>query len=264
VPNGVTANGSPNYQQSLNYSVDKEIPRGCTVNTLPVPTNGSTRINIFSVTETVTGSNFNFQIAYCPFFTIDSTVTLVSPQALLGNLTILTAYYRGVSDIGNTGTPVALSVPHYNNRSFVQNFPSNGVTNVLDANTPLTFPRVNGLFAVIVTYGTSYFSFEVDAGIMRQDQAYIGLISPLYNAKLEGIPENCTVQNILLTPGVNNAVEKYVEFQVTDLSGRNYIFTFDPDPYKQILPTIQLVSGSPPFGAVSVNLRVATLYYGMI
>lgn len=254
--------GGGNYEQSQNFSVDFEPPRGCVVQTLPPPTTG-TRVNVFSVTETVTGNGFNFVIGYCPFYAIESTIVLTAPSVLLGNLGLRILSYRGEPGITNTGTPIAFSIPSYSNRNYMQPFPVVAGSNVLDAGTALTFPRYSGRQGIIVTYGTFYFSFEVDYGIMRQDSGYLGVISPLYNAKLVGYPENCTVASIIQDSSNTNAVEKFAQYQVTDTNGRVYLFTFDPDPYKLLQPTIQLVGG-PLFGNVPVLLRVAFLYFAAI
>ena len=256
-------NTSLTYNPSIDYLVDRDPPRGATVQVLPIPT-GTTRINVFRVTETVTGSNFTFDLAYSPFASkVDPTVTLLAPQILAGDLEIDVVFFRSTPDLRSSGRLIAFGAPSYRVHDFLTPFLSTGVTNPLDTFTPLPFHRSNGQQEIVVSNTTTgaYFSFEIDYGIIGQAGGYLGLTSPTANALPTSPPENATIMSVPISETNDAALAHVSRYRVTANDGRVYMFTFDPDGYRQIPPTIQLVNPGPPFGAENIELHIYYKYF---
>ena len=236
------SSGKNTYDPNINYALDQESPRGCIVNVEPIPQN-TTRINVFTVKETLTGSDLEFIFSYSPFTSIDSTVVCKTP--IEGTLNMKIVYHRSTQK--NFDIPVSFGAPYYITRDFYKLFESDGFSNPLDANIPLSFKRYNGQQNIVVENLNTgfYFSFYIDVGVARNALGYIGATTdPALNC-ITMLPssENCTIE-ILPTPSPVAAAHQ-VKLRVSTPADYNrvYIFSFLPDTYSQSPPTIQLESG---------------------
>lgn len=256
------------YDQSINFRINGQDlpPAGCTITTvMPIPQN-TTLINVFSVTETVTGSNLSFLLGYCPFMGVDSTVTYTgAPVAGLIDIKII-SYRASAGNQRAFGYIQSFGAPTYVVRNFQTSFvPVLGV-NPLDAFSPLNFERVSGQQTILVMNTTtkSYFAFDVDYGIISQGNGYLGYISPTANARLASMDiENATLLSIT-TPTASGAIPKVIQYLFLADDGRTYKFTFEPNGAREIPPTIELVSPGPGLGADTLVVNVFVRYFQTI
>lgn len=233
------------YPGTINYVPDSFPPRGCIVATEPQPV-GTTRINVFRVTELVTGGNLEFLLAWSPFCSVPPIINLVSglPPPGFQQLEMDIFFYRTPPNMRMSGTKSSFGAPEYVYKSF------DTLIQVPEINSgaEIPFRRYNGQQEIVVTdvvTGT-YFSFEMDFGIIGQANGYIGFVSPTGNAvqpRSQLPTKNCTIEN--LASNTPHSVIQIESYKVTDSFGRVFIFTFDPNPYTQIPPTIKLESGPP-------------------
>lgn len=256
------------YNVPNNFQInDQDVPPcGCTIYTvLPYPQN-TTLINVFRVTENLTGNNFSFVVAYCPFTGIDSTITYDGAPQIPNTVDMKIVSYRVASNNHRAiGYHISFGAPNYIVRSFQTKFIPNAGVNPLDANTPLDFERISGQQTVVFKNTTTgfYFSFDVDYGIIGQAHGYLGLVSPTANATLASMDiTNATLVSITHQGDVN-AVIQVMQFTFDANDGRRYVFTFDPVGYNQIPPTIQLVSPGA-LGAEDATVTVYTRYFHSI
>lgn len=266
--NTTSSNLSPMFQTTAtNYGVEDYVPdnfppKGCTISVLPKPVN-STRINIFEIREFVTGLNLVFRIAMCPSGPVSPILTLPSPQVILFPINLTTTFYRISSGFGIAGLFSTYGAPQYDIDSLKTEFLSSGGINPLDAGNPLSFRRYSGQQTIMVTNISSgfYFSFDINFGIIKQGDGYIGYTSPTINAVLveNSLSKNCIVTNT----GIDQAsIVKVLEYSVLALDGRTYIFKFDPNPYNQKAPTIKMVG--PAFGIESVVVESLYLHFDYV
>lgn len=256
------------YDQNINYRVNgQDLPSfGCTITTVsPIPKN-TTLINVFSVKEIVTGSNLSFTLAYCPFMGIDSTITYTG-AALAGFVDMKIISYRvSAGDQRVFGYIESFGAPRYTVRNFITTFaPVLGV-NPLDAFAPLNFERISGQQTILVrnTTTNSYFSFDVDYGIISQGNGHLGHISPTANARLASIDiENATLLSISASSN-SGSVPKVIQYIFLANDGRTYKFSFDPDGAREIAPTIELVSPGPALAADTLVVNVIVRYFQTI
>lgn len=250
------------YNQTINY-IPAETPRGCIVETQPQPT-GTTRINVFRVTETITGDGYSFIFAFSPFTKVNPTVTFPTGQPpFTGDMIAITSFFARLHpNMRSSGMPISSGAPEYFNREYPLTFP--GGPNPLDDMQPHEFRRANGIQEIVVTIVSTgfMFSFPIDYGIIGEANGYIGFVSPLPKARIpveRGMTkiQNCIIEGI----GESDPIALPSTFGVTtptDPEGvRFYRFIFDHNPYTQKKPTIQLLGGSP-FGASDVIINVVT------
>lgn len=256
------------YDQSINYRINGQDlpPFGCTISTvMPIPQN-TTLINVFNVTESVTGSALTFLLAYCPFMGIDSTITYTgAPSAGFIDMKII-SYRVSAGNQRVFGYIQSFGAPRYVVRNFSTSFTPSGGANPLDAFVPLNFERVSGQQTILVMNTTtdSYFAFDVDYGIISQGNGYLGYISPTANARLASTDiENATLLSIS-SPTASGAVPKVIEYLLLADDGRTYRFTFDPDGARQTPPTIELVSPGPALAADTLVVNVYVRYFQTI
>jgi hypothetical protein len=247
------------YNQGVQFVIDDDPPRGCTAKTQPKPT-GTTRTNVFRITESVTGNNFIIDVAMSPINGIDSTVTLTGSQVSANDIEITTTFYRGPPNMGSSGTRSSFGAPDYKVVHLLTSLPSVTHVNPLDAGTPVPFKRYNGYQTIVFTDTTTggYFSFEIDCGIIAQANGYLGLSSSLNNARLVSAPEGCTVENTEISTDISRTLTRQIQFKVTSgFDGRQYYITFYPGMYVQTPPTIQLIAGA---AFVENNVTVDVIY----
>lgn len=255
----IYSNTATNYGV-VDYVPDDIPPRGCTIQVLPKPTN-TTRVDIFQITENVTGLNMTFIIAMCPSSPVRPTITLPAPQIIPFGIEMATIFYRLNPGFSSMGINSSYGAPDYETYVLETDFISDGGINPIDA-APGTFRRYNGQQTIVLTNLDTgvYFSFDIDYGIIRQGNSYIGFINSTTNPVLvqNSNPQNCTVVNT----GLNHkAMIKFLQYTVTALDGRSYLFTFYPNAYTQQPPTIQKIGG-PDLGieSVSVDVYYRTFY----
>lgn len=242
-----------NYDQSQTYRVNDILPIGCTLEAQPLasPPSKSSRINRFLLTETVTGNNFQFILAYSPFFPINPTLQFLSPQIILLPITVTTTNLMVNKDNRPIGYQLSLNYPTFN----TQIYPTLFGAGVLDDLLPHSFTRFNGQQTIRVTNNTTQFqfAFEIDYGINTQ-ASYYNFTDPTCVAKLINTLYGCTIT----TPVIPNNYSAYsvVVFTVTGTDGRSYLFTIQPNPAEAILPTITLVG--PALGAATLNVDLLT------
>lgn len=246
------------YASTNNYVEDDNPPLGCTISAQPIPP-GTSRINVFNVTENMTGLGLQFQFAWSPFAPIPPIITLLPIVPTAFNINLKMVFYRTTPDLRNQSIPVSFGAPDYLLNTFDNPFiaPIPG-DNPLNDNLPHTFRRYNGEQTISLTdMSTGYFfSFQIDYGIIEDGCGYIGVISPTGNAAQPSSqlpPQNCTVSN---TGALGNGAQKAMEYTVVSGDGRTYIFTFYPFPYTQQPPTVQLIAG-PPFAG---NVMLVSTY----
>jgi hypothetical protein len=254
------------YNPTINYRINGADlpPFGCTILTLPVPPASAmtTRINIFQVTETVTGLGLSFIVACCPFADVDPTITYTGlPQT--GSIELKVISYRASGDEHRAiGYPVSRGAPFYSVKNFPTTFVPVAGVNPLDAFNPLPFQRVDGQQTIIVSNTTTgfYFSFDVDYGIIGQGHGYLGYtFSPTANARLASTDiENAFLVSIT-SPSDPNAEMKIEQFVLAGFDGRAYRFTFDPSGYNEVPPTIQLLG--PVLGGETLVVNVFVRYF---
>ena len=237
---------SNTFPGTINYTPDDFPPLGCTVVEQPRPSSNTTRINVFLVTEFVTGFNLQFILAWSPFCSV-APLIMIAPgtPAPIGfqQVEMDIFFYRTPPTMRMSGTPSSFGAPEYTYKSFDTLFPA---ATIYDG-AAHPFRRYNGQQSIVVSdVGTNnFFSFEMDFGIIGQANGYIGFISPTANgsAVQAQIPSmNCTVTN--LPSGSPHSVVQIEQFQIIDWAGRTFIFSFDPNPYTQNLPTIRFVGGA--------------------
>lgn len=250
------------YNPTINYRINgDDLPSyGCSILALPVPPKSAmtTRVNVFEVTETVTGLGLVFTIAECPYAGVEPTVACNS------NVTVdmkVISYRACASNSRAIGWLESRGAPFYVVRNFPTLFISSGITNPLDSHTPLPFKRISGQQTILVSDTSGfYFSFDVDYGIIGQGNGYIGSINSRANASLASKDiENATLVSIN-SPSDPGAVIKMEQFTITAGDGRTYIFTFDPNGDVQVQPTIQLLAG-PPLGPDSLTVNVFVRFF---
>ena len=209
----------------------------------------------------ITGTDFIILIELSPTTGVDSMFTLTSSGGTTDYpLQITTVYYRTPPNLRTFGSPSSFGAPEIIIRKQVTTFTPDGGVNPLDTFMPLPFNRFNGQQTIkVMQNGVSYnfFQFDIDQGIIGQAGGYLGLSSPLGNARqVVSNPINCTVTNVpIATTG--EAIAHEIQFFVT-CGERNYYFTFYPNPYTQTPPTIQLRSDSTIWGNIVVVLEVWT------
>lgn len=176
----------------------------------------------------------------------------------LGGLTEISLkiiFYRTSPNLRTGGIPTSFGAPLY----YEQGYPTvfSGNPNALDALSPLPFYRFNGVQDIVVTNLTTnfYFSFSIDYGTLGQGGGYLGLAAPNANPNLRAQPpQNCSI--VCLTGG-SVLLEPSTYLISSPGDGRSYVFLFNPYPYTQIQPLIQLVG--PPFGnGIDVEVKVVT------
>lgn len=251
------------YNPSINYKINgDDLPAyGCVITTLPVPPQSAmtTRVNMFQVTETVTGSNFSFVISECPYAHVDPTIV----STLNVDVDMKIIFYRAKADnYRSLGWSESRGAPVFKAYNFPTDFISNAGVNPLDSMTALPFQRISGQQTIVV-YNKSthaYFSFDVDYGIIGQGGGYLGYVSPTANAKLASKDiENATLSSITGLSNPNAVIRKEM-FTLVASDGRTYEFVFDPSGYNQIPPTIRLSAG-PLLGAESISVNVFARYF---
>lgn len=266
--NGSTTSPNVLYTgaQIENYVVGEPEPTGCTVETLPIPVykqGVTSRINQFTVIESVTGDNFNFTLKFCPFLSINPTLLLTNPSGTPGStLQVDVTYNRASSD--QRGQLFSKSYSQYATKNFITLFTPVVGVNPLDDNLPHPFYRFNGQQTMIVRIGTTfYFSIEFDFGVLRQGSAlmgagYLGYTDPTWNFKFIN-SENCTV---LETGTVQQSMVKTITFTATTPApdSRVYEFVFDGNVQLQRQPTIRLASGAA-IGNEVVSVIISGLYF---
>lgn len=184
------------------------------------------------------------------------------PQLSLtaGGLTTISLqiiFYRTSPNLRTGPTPISFGAPSYLEIGYPTLF--SGSPNPLDAMIPLPFFRYNGIQDIVVTNLTTgfYFSFSIDYGTLGQQSGYIGLVSssPNANPKLRAQPpQNCSITcltggTVILSPS------SYLVSSPGD--GRSYVFLFNPYPYIQAPPLIQMISG-PAFVMQPIQVNVVT------
>lgn len=245
------------YPGTINYVPDSFPPIGCTLTAEPQPTR-TTRINVFKVRELVSGNNLEFILAWSPFCSVTPIISLTPGQPLPLNFQQVEMdifFYRTPPNMRMSGTRSSFGAPDYTYKSF------DTLITVPEINSfaPLPFRRYNGQQEIVVrdiVTGT-YFSFDIDFGIIGQANGYIGFTSPAANAippSAKISTKNCTVAN--LTPNDPYSVTQILSYRVTDTTGRSFIFTFDPNPYTQTSPTIKFDAG--PF--IPNNILVQSVF----
>jgi hypothetical protein len=258
---------SPNdvYNATINFKINDQDapPYGCTIFTvLPIPQN-TTLINVFRVTENLTGNNFSFLVAYCPFTGIDSTITYSGVPQTPNTIDMKIVSYRVASDNHRAiGYTISFGAPDLVVRNFPTKFTSVAGVNPLDANIPLNFARISGQQTIVFQNINTgfYFSFDVDYGIIGQAHGYLGWVNPTANATLASMDiTNATLVSITHA-GDPNAVIQIMQFTFDANDGRRYVFTFNPVGYTQTPPTIELVSPGM-LGAEDAMVNVFTRYF---
>lgn len=237
------------YNYALDYSIDPSItPIGCTIESLPRPQN-TTLINTFSVTETVTGLGYQLLFEFSPFGGVNPRFSLLNnlgvPPVDFEQFEIKNVFYRTVAaDLRLEGTRISFMSPEIVTRRKTFSFLTDGFQNALDDGLAHSFIRYNGLQMITFTNTATnqFYSFSIDFGIISQGGGYLGYVSPTANA----IPDTSIIQAVnctVTTEGLEQPVVRTVVFRVTDLLGHVFLYTFDPNPYTQALPTIQLIGG---------------------
>ena len=264
--NAIVSTYNPHGNLSNNFiTAPADPPRGCNVTVVLPPPLNTTLKNVFQVTETVTGLGLIFVFAYCPDMGIPSTILYPSGQsALTSSVALNVVFYRNPNLFVGSGYSISMQGPDYYVQPYTTLFPSSGVTNPLDAHTPLPFSSVRGQQTIIVTNTTTnfYFAFVLYAGgISAQGAGYIGYIyNPIKNSELSGYIENSTVNSIIQLGNPACRINP-VQYTITTVApdSKTYIFVFYPS---QQAPTITLQTGT--LGADSLNVTVAKHIYSMV
>lgn len=246
-----------NYDLSQNYRVNDLLPIGCTLVAQPLTPTKSSRINQFLLTETVTGANYQFVLAYSPFFPIDPTVQFLSPQIILLPITITTTNIMVEKNNRPLGFRLSSSYPVYK----TEIYPTVFGAGVLDDLLPHPFTRFNGQQVVRITNNATGFqlAFEIDYGI-NTECSYVGFTDPTCVTKLINVLYGCSVS----MPVIPNNYSAYsaANFTITGTDGRSYILTILPNPVEEISPTITLVG--PLLGAATLNVDLLTKRFDYI
>ena len=263
------------YSTLINYALDGQNtpPAGCTVEMLPIPSGGTaSRINIFDVTETLSGSNYVFRFSLCPFLNIDSTIESTGPVLPDGTtLTVYSEFFRVTPDLRTEGKLISGMTPNYTTRLFNTLVPTNGAASPLDTpGTKVDFRRYPGQQTIVFTNLTTsyYFSIDLDYGIIGQANGYIGFTtSPTANCRTISTPVGCTVNSVAVSNANSNANSRVIRLEVTspvsDGGGRVYTLEFSPYAYQKAAPTISLGSGAV-LGNVDVNVGVYARYFSYV
>jgi hypothetical protein len=258
------------YNQTITY-MPAESSKSCILETLPQPKN-TTRINVFRLTELVTGNGYIFEIAFSPFTRLRPTITFVAgqPPFIQDRISLTNFFYRGNSNMTASGIPISFGAPNYYNRVFNTNLISSGGVNPLDNNLRHPFKRVNGIQDITVKISSTgfTFSFPIDYGIITQANGYIGFVSPTTRAKIPRVAgsgakvQNCILEEIGTQLPVNGRSVFSISTPTDPDGARVYEFIFDPNP-NQVEPTIRLLSG-PLLGASNVNINITTRYFSSV
>ncbi len=266
-------NTAPTYDQSINYVPDgKDIaPVGCTVEMHPVPIDKSvSRINIFNVTESTTGSNYVFQLSVCPFFNIPTIINSIGPA--LDSDTIITVtveFFRVNPDLRTNGVFISRMTPSYRTVAFIADIEPVDSVNPLDSGDSVPFVRFNGQQTIIVTNETTgfYFMLDVDYGIVGQGNGYLGYLDPSENCKSVYKSVNCTLESVFTSFGDSYSITKTMRLRITtssaDDGGHVYEMSFSPYAYTKLSPTIKLVSGNA-IGDSIVSVQVNGRYFDYV
>jgi hypothetical protein len=254
-PRGVASNN--NFITSFG-----DPPRGCTVVVvLPQPTN-TTLVNVFQVTETVTGLGLIFVFAYCPTMGISSTVVYPSGQApLTSNVIVDLLSYRLPDTFRTPAMYISFQAPEYYVHPYITNFTSSGGVNPLDDNLPHPFSNISGQQTIVVSIGNFYFSFEIDAKIAACN-GYIGYVNnTMLNSEWDYTAENATIDSIIYL-GNPLSIVNPVQYTLTSIApdSNTYIFVIYPDSRP---PTIQLQAPGVQ-GANNVTVTVNKNVYDVI
>jgi hypothetical protein len=246
-----------NYDQSLTYRINDVLPIGCILTAQPLVFGTSSRINKFILTETVTGLNLSFILAYSPYFPINPTIQLISPNIAFLPLTITTSNLLVNQDNRPIGFQRAFQFPTFYTQIYYTLF----ADGVLDDLLPHPFTRFNGQQIIRITNNLTGFqlAFEIDYGINAVG-AYIGLTDPNCMAKLINTISGCNVT----MPVIPNNYSQYnvVTFTVNGNDGRSYLITIQPNPIEAIVPTITLIG--PLLGAATLNVDLLTKIFNSI
>lgn len=248
---------SSNYDQSLSYRVNDILPIGCILTALPLTPTSSSRINQFTLIETVTGLNLSFNLAYSPYFPINPTIQLISPSVALLPITITTSNLLVNEDSRPIGYQRAFQFPTF----YTQIYPTLFAAGFLDDLLPHPFTRFNGQQIIRITNNLSGFqlAFEIDYGINAVG-SYVGFTDPTCMAKLLNVISGCTVTS----PVIPNNYSQYnvTTFTVTGNDGRSYLITIQPNSIEAIAPTITLIG--PLLGVATLNVNVLTKIFNSI
>lgn len=269
-------NPSSTYNPSINFITDPNdvAPMGCMVKTQPIPlSKTSSRINIFDVTETSSGSDYKFRLSMCPFLNIDSTIESIGPSLPPGStLIVYSEFFRVNPNLRTGGIPISFMAPEYSVKSYETIIAPNGGISPLDnPSTKIPFTRFAGQQTImLVNYSTGfYFVIDVDYGIIGQGNGYLGYVSPTSNGVLVqgSSPVGCSVSNITISGANTNAVSKITKLKVStsvmDGGGREYLITLSPSAYRNENPTISRSAGAP-IGNEEIGVRVYGRYFSSV
>lgn len=269
-------NTTKTYNSSDNFIVDPNglAPLGCIVETQPIPaTKTSSRINIFDITETLSGSSYKFRLSACPFSNIDSTIELIGPALPSeSTLTVYSEFFRVNPNLRTDGIPISFMSPSYKVKLYETSIlPVDGVSPLDSPSTKIQFTRFAGQQTIVfINYTTGYyFTIDIDYGIIGQGNGYIGYVSPTSNGTLvpNSTPIGCTVKNVFVNGSNVYAVSKMVRLEVTspvdDGGGRTYLIDLFPSAYRNEKPTISVSSGAP-IGNEDLAIRVYGRYFSTV
>lgn len=256
------------YNPSINFVLDQEgiPPIGCNVQTEPIPESKTkSRINIFRITETLSGSSYTFILSLCPFSNIDSTIEIEGPSLPSGSsLVVSSEFFRVNPNLRTDGIPISFMSPSYKTKSYETII--DPVSNVSPINsTDIPFTRFAGQQTILfINYQTGYhFSIEIDYGIIGQGNGYLGYVSPTSNGTVvQGSkPVGCQVLNVS-TPGqsITSDTKLKIITDVLDGGGREYIIKLYPSAYQNKDPTIKLLSGAT-IGNETLGIQVYGRYF---
>ncbi len=279
------------YNHQINYRPDAQNtpPLGCTVVTQPIPSPGlgpgTSRINIFNVTESVTGSGYVLRFSMCPFLNIDTTIEVVTTGPDAGpaipegaTLVVYSEFFRVTPDLRTEGKLISSMTPNYTTRVFTTSIPAVDGASPLDTpGTKINFRRYAGQQTIVFSSSSGYyFSLEVDYGIIGQANGYIGwTANPSANGGIvptgKGIPNpspaGTAVANAIISSANSNSNAHVVKLEITspasDGGGRVYVIQLSPYAYTAIPPTISLKSGAP-LGDVDVTMKVYARYFNYV
>jgi hypothetical protein len=269
-------NTTGTYSPSINFTMDPNgiTPVGCTVQMRPIPTTKtSTRINIFDITETLSGSSYEFCLRMCPFMNINSTIELTGPALPDGSLlTVYSEFFRVRPNLRTGGIPISFMYPSYKTRmSETLITPVDSVNPLDNPTTKIPFTSFAGQQTIVfVNYVTGYyFMLDIDYGIIGQAGGYMGWVSPTANGVLVpgSTPIGGTIESVFVSSANTNSVSKMARLKITspvgDGGGREYLIDIFPSTIGGKKPTINLSSGAP-IGDEEVGVKIYGRYFSMV
>lgn len=268
-------NPASTYTPSINFILDPNglAPLGCTVETQPIPlAKTSSRINIFDITETLSGSSYKFRLSMCPCLNIDSTIEAVTPLPGGSTLRVYSEFFRVNPNLRTEGIPISFMAPIYTVKSYETLIPPvDGASPLDNPATKIPFTRFPGQQTIVfINYTTGfYFLIDVDYGIIGQGNGYLGYVSPTANGSLVpgSTPIWCTVENVFISGANSRAVSRTTRLQITtdaaDGGGRTYLIDLFPSAYRGEKPLISRSAGAA-IGNEEVGVQVYGRYFSTV